>query len=141
MTGLIILDQGTAYALSDNMNSQMILQYARDLTDLKISLKDGVAMLSAYGYQYKNASAIEALANSQDFVIGADGANILRRLSNDAKLQISMPDKGRVVIYAPDYSIVYDSLFETQESIALEAGSVLLLSGIANDAFDVKVLN
>jgi hypothetical protein len=52
-----------------------------------------------------------------------------------------MPDKGRVVIYAPDYSIVYDSLFETQESIALEAGSVLLLSGIANDAFDVKVLN
>ncbi|WKY45746.1 serine hydrolase domain-containing protein [Eubacteriaceae bacterium ES2] len=139
--GLITIDQATAYALTDNMTSRMILEYARDLADFKISLKDGVARLTCFGVQYKNASAIEVLANSQDFLIEADGGNVLRRTSNDMNLQISMPDNGRVVIYAPDYSIFYDSLFGTQESIDVEAGSVLLLSGNAGDAFSVTVLN
>ncbi|WKY48777.1 serine hydrolase domain-containing protein [Eubacteriaceae bacterium ES3] len=139
--GLIVVDGGTIYALRDNMNSQMILEYARDLTDLSISLKNGAAMLSAYGYQYINAAAIDVLANSEDITIADDDTSMSRRINNNCVLQITMPESGRVVIYSPDYSIDYDSLYETQESVDVEAGSILLLTGKANDEFNVKVIN
>lgn len=67
--------------------------------------------------------------------IGSDGLNVCRKLDHDGVFHAVVPEGGRVIIFAPDFTLSYDSLYVTAESIPVTAGSYVIFIGNEGESF------
>jgi len=57
-------------------------------------------------------------------------------VADDAILSFELPDTGRVIVFSPDGSPVYDSVVD-ESDLFVEQGSYIELIGISGDEFVV----
>ena len=86
-------------------------------------------------YQLMNAADVLSLQKAELISIGSDGLNVCRKLDHDGVFDAVVPEGGRVIIFAPDFTLSYDSLYVTAESIPVTAGSYVIFIGNEGESF------
>lgn len=125
-----------AYQLKDGYQTEMILEYARDQATGRISTDAGVEILDMGGYRYKELSKIPKMKDSES--IEVDSNNSLRFLDYEGSISLEAVEDSRVLVFGPDYTILYDSLIEESPSIDVTPGSILSLIGQPGTVFKVN---
>ena len=110
----------------------------RDATELKLN-ESRKAELWLSGGLYRNAKeAAKAQAGKNKIVLGAQGYNEWLVLPQAAVLHFAKPSQGRIIVFSPSGSILYDSIVK-QGDIFAPAGSFAELLGEPGDVFELGV--
>nr|WP_320024377.1 serine hydrolase domain-containing protein [uncultured Acetobacterium sp.] len=128
-------DSFTPYALKDANSAAMTLPYARDLVEPRITEVDGKKQLSVMSYICMNAQDITSMQNGETISIIKANENQIKKLDAAGTFGVTLPEGGRMIIYAPDFTISYDTLFSGSESVPVAAGSYVLFIGNEGDTF------
>jgi len=128
-------DTFTPYRLKDGNTAEMILPYARDLVEPRISEVNGKKVLNMMSYTFIDAQDVTGLGKDETISIVKANENQVRKLDADGTFGVTMPEGGRVIIFAPDFMLSYDSLYATAESVPVTAGSYVLFIGNEGDSF------
>ena len=91
-----------------------------------------------YGYLYADASALPTAAIGDTIRIDPDGQNKAIKAGADASIRFSIPEGGRIIVFTPGISLLYDSLSSGSQDISIEAGSYILAIGQPGDAFELN---
>lgn len=127
-----------AAALRDHTSTRMPMRYARDQVELRIEPRQGSNWLQTGGYTLTDAAGLPLLQLQDSLTIGSDGANEAGRFSESATVRFSIPHSGRIVIFSPTLSLVYDSLATGNQPVQLAKGSYVLAIGQAGDRFKIR---
>lgn len=125
----------TLYGLKDETTTEMVLPYGRDQAQAIITENNGQAVLTVMDYQLMNAADVLSLQKAELISIGSDGLNVCRKLDHDGVFHAVVAEGGRVIIFAPDFTLSYDSLYVTAESIPVTAGSYVIFIGNEGESF------
>ena len=128
----------TPYQLKDANTAEMILPYARDLLEPRITEVDGKKQLTVMSYTCMNAQDVSSLQNGETISIAKANENQIRKLDSAGTFAVTLPEGGRMIIYAPDFTISYDTLFSGSESVPVAAGSYVLFIGNEGDTFSYQ---
>ncbi len=109
----------------------------RDQTELTLFPKNSEtwAQLSDELYSPSSVAAIFG-GGTSTVIIGADNYNEWLRTSADLVVSFDKPDEGRVIVFSPDGTHIYDSEIN-QGEIYVPAGSLIELAGFSGDRFSV----
>ncbi len=142
LPGYIYFRNGTNYTLSRIQSvdsTEMCLSYARDTLGLSVVAADGKNWLKAGNLLYSECCDVPAPANGESVVIGAQGLNEWRKSQSQLIFDCSIPADGRVMIFAQDLGVRYDSLMDGPLPVVINAGDYVSFIGKAGDAFLVKL--
>lgn len=128
----------TPYALKDANSAAMTLPYARDLVEPRITEVDGKKQLTVMSYICMNAQDVSSLQNGETISIAKANENQVKKLDAAGTFKANLPEGGRMIIYAPDLTVSYDTLFSGSESVAVAAGSYVLFIGNEGDTFSYQ---
>ena len=137
--GYILVNDGSSYtplALKSPADTWLSFSYLRDQPEFHIDTVDGEALLHNYGNTFADASMVPAAATRDTIRIDPDGQNKSCRISFDASVRFTIPESGRIVVFDPGLSMLYDSLTADGQEAAVKAGSYLLAIGQPGDAFE-----
>jgi hypothetical protein len=134
LPGIIYLHAGnpgdaTPYGLSNRYRTRMILQYETDLVELEIIHKDGRRVLRAGAFEFTDAEFVPPLQQFEQIVIGPSGGNVVRRVVSGTSFKSSVPADGRILIYAPNGTTTFDSLFGGNKTVEIAPGSFIVFIG------------
>ena len=107
----------------------MILQYETDLVELEIIHKDGRRVLRAGAFEFTDAEFVPPLQQFEQIVIGPSGGNVVRRVVSETSFKSSVPADGRILIYAPNGTTTFDSLFGGNKTVDIAPGSFIVFIG------------
>ena len=119
----------SVYGLQDEFTGKMILPHARDLVDIRISYEAGEKILHVDNFQYTDAAKVLVWKPGERIVVGAPGYNVARRVGAATLFSSTISQGGRLIAYAPDGVVSFDSLFADNQTLVLERGSYLLFVG------------
>ena len=119
----------SVYGLQDKLTGEMILPHARDLVDIRISYEAGEKILHVDNFQYTDAAKVLVWKPGERIVVGAPGYNVARRVGAATLFSSTISQGGRLIAYAPDGVVSFDSLFADNQTLVLERGSYLLFVG------------
>lgn len=117
----------------------------RDQNELTLTSYDGAAGAGAGGsvwvwasdMLYSSVDAADSLTLGENSIaIGNRGYSQWLLAADDAILSFELPDTGRVIVFSPDGSPVYDSVVD-EGDLFVEQGSYIELIGISGDEFGV----
>ncbi|PKM46784.1 MAG: hypothetical protein CVV01_05500, partial [Firmicutes bacterium HGW-Firmicutes-6] len=128
-------DTFTPYRLKDGNTAEMILPYARDLVEPQISEVNGKKVLNMMSYTFIDAQDVTGLGKDETISIARANENQVRKLDADGIFKVTIPEGGRVIIFAPDFTLSHDSLYATAESVPVTAGSYVIFIGNEGDSF------
>ena len=128
-------DTFTPYRLKDGNNAEMGLPYARDLVEPQINEVNGKKVLNMMGYTFIDAQGVTSLVKDETISITMANENQVRKLDADGTFGVTMPEGSRVIIFAPDFTLSYDSLYAAAESVPVAAGSYVMFIGNEGDSF------
>lgn len=128
----------TPYALKDANSAVMTLPYARDLVEPRITEVDGKKQLTVMSYICMNAQDVSSLQNGETISITKANENQVKKLDTAGTFGVTLPEGGRMIIYAPDFTVSYDTLFSGSESVPVAAGSYVLFIGNEGDTFSYQ---
>ena len=132
------LGDSAAYGLSDQYTSRLILPYALDLVDIKIIHKNGMKVLKTDAFEFTDAKTVPLLKKFEDIVIGNDGYNVARKVASETAFTSTIPADGRILIYSPDGTNIFDSLMTGNKTQTLKADSIIVFIGDPNAVFVPK---
>jgi hypothetical protein len=81
---------------------------------------------------------VPLLSKFEDIVIGNDGYNVARKVASETAFTSTIPADGRILIYSPDGSNIFDSLMTGNETQTLKADSIIVFIGDPNAVFVTK---
>lgn len=144
LPGIVYLHAGnpgdaTPYALADAHRSRMILEYEADLVGMQIVTVDGRKMLRSGAFEFADAASVPAMPAVGDVVVDASGRNVARRVVAAGTFATSLPANGRFLVYAPEGTIAFDSLFDGNAAVKVLPGSLLLFIGDPGAAFAARI--
>lgn len=128
-------DTFTPYRLKDGNNAEMGLPYARDLVEPQINEVNGKKVLNMMGYTFIDAEGVTSLVKDETISITMANENQVRKLDADGTFGVTMPEGSRVIIFAPDFTLSYDSLYAAAESVPVAGGSYVMFIGNEGDSF------
>ncbi|MBU4438014.1 MAG: beta-lactamase family protein, partial [Firmicutes bacterium] len=128
----------TPYALKDANSAAMTLPYARDLVEPRITEVDGKKQLTVMSYICMNAQDVSSLQNGETISITKANENQIKKLDAAGTFGVTLPEGGRMIVYAPDFTVSYDTLFSGSESVPVTAGSYVLFIGNDGDTFSYQ---
>jgi CubicO group peptidase (beta-lactamase class C family) len=134
----ISLGDSVAYGLSDQYTSRLILPYALDLVDIKIIHKNGMKVLKTDALEFTDAKTVPLLKKFEEIMIGSNGDNVARKVASETDFTSTIPADGRILIYSPDGSNIFDSLMMSNETQTLKADSIIVFIGDPNAVFVTK---
>ena len=112
--------------------------YSRDQTEL--SLVDKAGQTWAF-LSYKWMSPAEAAPSLRrgetSLTIGGEGYNEWLIAGEDLSLSFGKPERGRVIVFSPERSPIYDSVLD-EGKVRVGAGSLIEVAGMPGDAFVLK---
>lgn len=112
----------------------------RDGTELKLIDNKGVCWIWLSGGLYMNANrAVTARIGQNNITIGEQGYNEWLKLSQDGVLSFNKPLKGRIIVFDPTGTSIYDSEINKGDVFA-PAGSLVEMAGNCGDVFQVRIL-
>ena len=139
--GYVLVHDGEVYtplALKSPTETRMSFSYLRDQPEPHILDVQGETLFYNYGYLYADASALPVAAIGDTIRIDPDGQNKAFRASADSLIRFSIPEGGRIIVFTPGISLLYDSLSSGSQDINIEAGSYILAIGQPGDAFELN---
>lgn len=138
--GYILVNDGetfTPLALKSPTDTWLSFHYLRDQPEFHMLTVQGETLLYNYGYLYADASTLPTAAMGDTLQIDPDGGNKACRIAADAFIRFSIPDGGRVVVFDPGLSLLYDSLKTDSQEVHAQAGSYILAIGEPGDTFEL----
>jgi CubicO group peptidase (beta-lactamase class C family) len=112
----------------------------RDQMALRLFRKNGEMRAKAGFFVFSQASYAATLAPGKNrVVIGPDGDNEWRKVEQDMILSFEKPEKGRIMLVAPDKDaeLLFDSVVDSGEVYA-PGGTFVFLAGVPWDVFEVE---
>lgn len=131
-------DNFTAYYLKDEKQTEMMFEYGRDQATATINSENSSNILIRNGYRYKEVTNIPIMKNKETISIDAQANNSLRLLDYQGSLSLVPIENTRVIVFGPDYTASYDSLYQETETIDVVPGSILSLIGQPGTVFEVN---
>jgi len=111
---------------------------ARDQKNLTLINADGVVWAQTSDMIYSPASDTGLLKKeNESIIIGVLGYNEWLMIDEDTIITFSIPETGRVVVFSPEGSPIYDSMQEYPD-VYVEQGSYIELIGNPGDTFNLK---
>jgi CubicO group peptidase (beta-lactamase class C family) len=115
----------------------MPVNYLRDQTELTLININGQTWAKVSERLYSPSDAAAPLKSGiNTLAIGADGYNEWLKAEANLTLSFAKPDKGRVIVFSPDSSPIYDSAVDKGE-VSVTQGSFVEVSGLAGASFTV----
>ena len=119
-------------------SADFVAKTARDQKNLALINSDGVVWAQTSDMIYSPASDITPLKkDSESIIIGVLGYNEWLMIDENAIITFAIPETGRVVVFSPEGSPIYDSMQEFPE-VYVEQGSYIELIGYPGDTFNLK---
>jgi len=116
----------------------MAVDAVNDLTELALFDKDGETWARVSEMIYGPADDAALLGEGTTTVtIGEEGYNEWLVATSDLVLDFTMPDRGRVIVFSPDGSSIYDSVIDAGE-IYVPQGGLIELAAYGGDRFDCQ---
>ena len=139
--GYILVHDGEAYtplALKSPTDTRLSFSYLRDQPEFHILSVQGETLLHNYGYDYADASALPIASIGDTIRIDPDGQNKAFRSGADALIRFSIPEGGRIAVFNPGLSLLYDSLTSASHEVHAQTGSYILAIGKQGDEFGLN---
>jgi hypothetical protein len=109
-----------------------------NLTELTLFDNKGASWAWVSDMLVSPAEAAVALkAGENSVTIGADGYNEWLLANADTVLSFTKPQQGRIIIFSPDGSALYDSVLDSGDAY-IARGSYIEVAGSPGDVFTVK---
>ncbi|MDA8088335.1 MAG: serine hydrolase [Nitrospiraceae bacterium] len=109
-----------------------------NLTELTLFDNKGAAWAWVSDLLVSPSEAAVALkAGENSVTIGADGYNEWLLANADTVLSFTKPQQGRIIIFSPDGSALYDSVLDSGDTY-IARGSYIEVAGSPGDIFTVK---
>jgi hypothetical protein len=116
----------------------MVCDVIRDQTEVTLFNNGGQTWARVSDMVYSPAAAIPTMGKGQKSVtIGKEGYNQWLKTSDTVVLDVKKPSGGRLIVFGPDRSQIYDSEIDTGQVYA-PAGSFVELAGTAGQSFQVS---
>ncbi len=110
----------------------------RDLTELRFFEQGGGHWIWLSGFLYSSAATAKSFSGvATSLTIGNQGYNEWLKLDQDAVLNFTKPANGRILVFDPSGSPIYDSVVDSGD-IFVTAGSFVSVAGEAADTFTVQ---
>jgi CubicO group peptidase (beta-lactamase class C family) len=110
----------------------------RDQSELTLFEKDGAVWAWLSDLLYSPAETAAPLKAGETAVkIGADGYNRWLAAAEDVIVSVRKPERGRVIVFAPEDAAVYDSALDRGD-VYVRGGSYLEFAGLAGDVFVIR---
>ena len=120
------------------MSASYAVGNMRDLGELKFFEKDGAQWVWLSGFLYSSAATAKIYSGvAANLTIGNQGYNEWLKLDQDAILNFTKPANGRILVFDPVGSLIYDSVVDSGD-IFVTAGSFVAVAGEAADSFTVQ---
>jgi CubicO group peptidase (beta-lactamase class C family) len=117
----------------------MAVDAVNDLTELTLFDKDGETWARVSDMIFSPADGANILGEgSATATIGEEGYNEWLTAGSDMVLDFVKPDKGRVIVFSPDGSAIYDSVIDAGE-VNVPRGGLVELAGYPGDVFELSV--
>jgi len=116
----------------------MAFDIVRDQKELTLLDVNGEtwAQLSEMIYSPINTAMPLEIGNNEKITIEKNGYSEWLQADTDMVLEVKKPDRARVIIFAPDSSIYYDSVIDKGD-VFVKAGSLIELAGMPGDVMEV----
>ena len=124
--GYILVFDGETYnplALKSPADTRLAFSYLRDQPEFRLLKVQGETRLDNYGYLYADASTLQVAAIGDTIRIDPDGQNKAFRAGAGASIRFSIPEGGRIIVFTPVISLLYDSLSSGSQDVSVEEGS------------------
>ncbi len=116
----------------------MAIDTMTDLTELTLFDRDGQTWARVSDMFFSPADGVAALeAGNTSVTIGGEGYNEWLRAGGDFILSVDKPEKGRLIVFSPDGSVLYDSVMDSG-SVYVPQGSLVEFAGYSGDRFEVN---
>ena len=110
----------------------------RDLAELKFFEQDSGQWVWLSGFLYSSAATAQISSGvAASITIGNRGYNEWLKIDQDAVLNFTKPANGRILVFDPVGSLIYDSVVDSGD-IFVAAGSFVAVAGEATDTFMVQ---
>ena len=120
------------------MSASYAVGNMRDLGELKFSEQNGGQWIWLSGFLYSSAATAKIYSGvAANLTIGNQGYNEWLKLDQDAILNFTKPANGRILVFDPVGSLIYDSVVDSGD-IFVTAGSFVAVAGEAADSFTVQ---
>ena len=111
---------------------------ARDLAELRFFEQDGESWVWLSGFLYSGAATAPTYSGAAaQLTIGSRDYNEWLKLDQDAVLQFTKPDRGRIFVFNAGGDCIYDSVADSGEVFAA-AGGFIGVAGEPGDTFTVR---
>jgi hypothetical protein len=113
----------------------MAVDAVNDLTELDLIDADGGTWARVSDMVFSPADGAPPLSEGTTTVtIGEDGYNEWLVAASGLVLDFVKPDRGRVIVFSPDGSAIYDSVIDTGE-VYIPQGGLIELAAYSGDVF------
>lgn len=110
----------------------------RDLAELRFFEQGGGPWIWLSGFLYSSAATAKIYSGvATSLTIGNQGYNEWLKFDQDAVLNFTKPANGRILVFDPAGSPIYDSVVDSGD-IFVAAGSFVAVAGEAADTFTVQ---
>jgi len=112
--------------------------YSRDQTELSLVDKGGQTWVRLSHKLMSPAEAAPSLRRGdRSLTIGAEGYNEWLIAGEDLVLNFTKPERGRVIVFSPTLSPMYDSVLDEGKA-RIGAGSLIEVAGMPGDTFALE---
>lgn len=131
------LDFGDITKIESPTFAAMPVKSFRDLSELRLIEKQGQMWAWTSGMIFMPADLAATLISGQtSHVITTTAYNEWLKVTENSALSFAKPAHGRVIVFAPDNAVLYDSAVDQGEVFA-PAGSFVELAGHVGDSFQI----
>jgi hypothetical protein len=83
-------------------------------------------LLYSYGNYFSDASELPVIAEGDILQIDSDGQNRAGKMGFSGLVSFSIPEGGRIVVFSPEFTLTYDSLWADSPVTYAEEGSYIV---------------
>ena len=116
----------------------MAIKSARNLSELHLVEKEGQLWARIGGALYTPEDmAVPLPDGGTTQIIRTDGYNQWLKITTDCVLSFEKPRQGRIVLFGPENTVLYDSAMDKGDVLA-PAGSLVEMAGVPGDSFRIS---
>lgn len=138
--GYIFVHDGDAYAplaLKSPTDTRMSFNYIRDQFEISLQNTETETLLYNYGHYFADAAQLPLIAAGDILAIAAEGHNKAGIMGYSELISFSIPEGGRIMVFSPEFDLVYDSLRSDSTETYGEKGAYIIAAGKPGDAFKI----
>lgn len=117
----------------------MAIQTSRDLTELHLIQKDNQFWARSGGSLFMPADLADLLSpGTTTHALNTNGYNQWFKIVTDSILRCEKSTQGRMIVFAPDNAVLFDSAVDTGD-VFTPSGSFVEIAGAVGDAFKLTL--